>query len=304
MEVVETRHALRDPEWLARNPAARAADLMDAFADPAIRGIITTIGGDDSIRILPYVDLGVIAAHPKVSRLLGHHRDAPGLLPGRARFVLRAVNHGRLRREWRPLSLHDQLGAARAVRHGANRPRRAEPRRLDGGDARLGRPNEPGAPGARCSPTPAGAGRKGTAWPKGRCSAAVSRSSIGCAAPRSGPIPRPLTARSSSWRPARKPRRPRPCARVCVAMRRWASCRGWRASSWAGRAATSRPSASPSTTRPSSTSWRIEQGLTALPIVTQMDFGHTDPVFTLPYGVRARIDCARREFSILEAAVE
>lgn len=66
VRVVPTAHALRDPQWLARNPQARAEDLMAAFADPAIKGIITTIGGDDSIRTLPYIDLSLIRANPKV----------------------------------------------------------------------------------------------------------------------------------------------------------------------------------------------------------------------------------------------
>ena len=61
--VTETAHALRDPAWLARNPRARADDLLAAFADPAVDGII---GGDDSIRLLPYLDLDVIRNHPKV----------------------------------------------------------------------------------------------------------------------------------------------------------------------------------------------------------------------------------------------
>ena len=43
-----------------------AADLMEAFADPSIAGIITSIGGDDSIRLIPHLDLAVIAANPKV----------------------------------------------------------------------------------------------------------------------------------------------------------------------------------------------------------------------------------------------
>ena len=46
-----------------------------------------------------------------------------------------------------------------------------------------------------------------------------------------------------------------------------------------------------------------EEGLTALPIVTRMDFGHTDPMFVLPYGALARIDCEARSFAILEPAV-
>jgi muramoyltetrapeptide carboxypeptidase LdcA involved in peptidoglycan recycling len=64
--VVETPHALKDEAWLERNPKARAADLMEAFADPSIKGIISTIGGDDSIRLLPFLDLDTIRANPKV----------------------------------------------------------------------------------------------------------------------------------------------------------------------------------------------------------------------------------------------
>jgi hypothetical protein len=66
LEVVETRHALRDPKWLHRNPRARAEDLMEAFGDPAVSGVVSTIGGDDSIRLLPYLDPDVFRSNPKV----------------------------------------------------------------------------------------------------------------------------------------------------------------------------------------------------------------------------------------------
>jgi muramoyltetrapeptide carboxypeptidase LdcA involved in peptidoglycan recycling len=46
-----------------------------------------------------------------------------------------------------------------------------------------------------------------------------------------------------------------------------------------------------------------EEGLLDLPIVSGMDFGHTDPMFVLPYGVQAQIDCGARRFSIVERAV-
>jgi len=46
-----------------------------------------------------------------------------------------------------------------------------------------------------------------------------------------------------------------------------------------------------------------ECGLSHLPIITQMDFGHTDPMMTLPYGALAQIDCEQREFSLLTAGV-
>jgi muramoyltetrapeptide carboxypeptidase LdcA involved in peptidoglycan recycling len=34
-----------------------------------------------------------------------------------------------------------------------------------------------------------------------------------------------------------------------------------------------------------------------------MDFGHTDPMFVLPYGVTARVDRDRHEFAIVESGV-
>jgi len=45
-----------------------------------------------------------------------------------------------------------------------------------------------------------------------------------------------------------------------------------------------------------------EEGRENLPVITGMDFGHTDPMFILPYGVQAEIDCTRRQFSILESS--
>jgi muramoyltetrapeptide carboxypeptidase LdcA involved in peptidoglycan recycling len=46
-----------------------------------------------------------------------------------------------------------------------------------------------------------------------------------------------------------------------------------------------------------------EEGLDDLPLVTRMDFGHTDPMFVLPYGVEAEIDCGEERFSIVEGAL-
>jgi muramoyltetrapeptide carboxypeptidase LdcA involved in peptidoglycan recycling len=47
-------------------PAAdRAADLMAAFGDPDIRAVLTTIGGDDQLTVLPFLDPAVFAADPK-----------------------------------------------------------------------------------------------------------------------------------------------------------------------------------------------------------------------------------------------
>ncbi len=66
LEVVETKHALKPNNWLYQNPEARAEDLMEAFADESIKGIFTNIGGEDSIRTLPYIDLQIIHDNPKI----------------------------------------------------------------------------------------------------------------------------------------------------------------------------------------------------------------------------------------------
>ena len=46
-----------------------------------------------------------------------------------------------------------------------------------------------------------------------------------------------------------------------------------------------------------------EEGLTDLPVITHMDFGHTDPMFVLPYGIQVEIDCDTQQFTIIESAV-
>ena len=48
---------------------------------------------------------------------------------------------------------------------------------------------------------------------------------------------------------------------------------------------------------------REEYGLRGLPIVSNFDFGHADPMMVLPLGVGMRIDSERRELSFPDAAV-
>lgn len=66
VQLVEMPNTLQSAEWLHANPQARAADLMQAFSDPEVKAIIATIGGSDSIRLLPHLDLEVIARNPKI----------------------------------------------------------------------------------------------------------------------------------------------------------------------------------------------------------------------------------------------
>lgn len=66
LEVRPMPHALKGSAFVAEHPELRAKDLMDAFRDPSISGVLCAIGGDDTIRILPYVDLGALRDNPKI----------------------------------------------------------------------------------------------------------------------------------------------------------------------------------------------------------------------------------------------
>ncbi|MBY0122779.1 S66 peptidase family protein [Bacillus sp. S/N-304-OC-R1] len=66
LKVVPMPNSLKGADYLYRNPQARAEDLMTAFKDKNIKGIFANIGGEDSIRLLPYIDFDVIRENPKI----------------------------------------------------------------------------------------------------------------------------------------------------------------------------------------------------------------------------------------------
>lgn len=65
LKVIEMPHTLDSVEELDKNPKARADDINAAVKNPDIKAIITTIGGDDCVRLLPYLDYRAIAENPK-----------------------------------------------------------------------------------------------------------------------------------------------------------------------------------------------------------------------------------------------
>lgn len=65
-EVKEFPTARGDAKYQYENPLVRANDVNIAFADKEVKGIITTIGGDDSVRILPFLNKEVIRNNPKL----------------------------------------------------------------------------------------------------------------------------------------------------------------------------------------------------------------------------------------------
>ncbi|GKV68659.1 LD-carboxypeptidase [Sporosarcina sp. NCCP-2716] len=66
LEVVPMPNSLKGGDYLYDHPEARAEDIMTAFRDDTIKGIIANIGGEDSIRLLPYMNFDVIRDNPKV----------------------------------------------------------------------------------------------------------------------------------------------------------------------------------------------------------------------------------------------
>lgn len=66
LDPVEFPTACKSPEYLSQHPEVRAEDINAAFADSSIKSIIATIGGNDQIRVLPYLNKEVIQANPKI----------------------------------------------------------------------------------------------------------------------------------------------------------------------------------------------------------------------------------------------
>jgi muramoyltetrapeptide carboxypeptidase len=52
--------------WVSASPEARAADIHEAFLDDRVRVVLASIGGNHANQILPHLDFELLAAHPKI----------------------------------------------------------------------------------------------------------------------------------------------------------------------------------------------------------------------------------------------
>lgn len=59
-------HVDEDDDVRSSSIDSRVADLHDAFADPAVAGVVTVIGGFNSNELLPHIDWELIRRHPKI----------------------------------------------------------------------------------------------------------------------------------------------------------------------------------------------------------------------------------------------
>ncbi|MEC0182937.1 LD-carboxypeptidase [Paenibacillus peoriae] len=65
-----SQHVLENDDFASSSIASRVADLHEAFVDPKVKGILTSIGGYNANQLLAHLDYELIGAHPK--RLCGY----------------------------------------------------------------------------------------------------------------------------------------------------------------------------------------------------------------------------------------
>lgn len=301
LQVAEMPNTLRDAEWLSRNPEARADDLMQAFADPSIKGIFSTIGGDDSIRLLPFLDLKVIRDNPKVfmgysdttiSHLICYRA---GLISfyGPSIMAEFAENGGMF--PYMIQSLRRTLFSSGVVGEVRSSTDGWTVERLDWGDSanqNIKRKLNPSTgwkflqgKGIRRGHLIGGClevldWTRGTEIFPGDWQDAILFIETSEEAP-----PPELVTRT---------------LRVFAAIGILHELSGILFGRPGGHIS---PDTFEAYDRAILQVVNEEQGLTDLPIITHMDFGHTAPMFVIPYGVQAEIDCESKCFSITENAV-
>jgi muramoyltetrapeptide carboxypeptidase LdcA involved in peptidoglycan recycling len=300
LEVRELPSARMTPADLGANPRLRADDLNAAFADPDVRAIVSSIGGVDSVRILEFLNPALAIADPKI--LLGYSDTATQLAffnqAGLVTFNGPSVMAG-----FAQIEAFD--GAVEHVRSVLFDPSETYEYRpfAKWTDSYLdwGEPANAGAVGVRQP-------HDGWHW-LGGGGRAEGRLFGGCGevlemlkGTRFWPTPefwdgRILFLETSEDKPS------------VETVGYWLRNYGVQgvfdrvAAVLVGRA---RGYTVDEKTQLDAMVVRViarEFGATGLPIVTNLDFGHTDPQWILPLGVRVEVDAEERRLRLLEAAV-
>jgi len=300
VEVVETKHALKPNNWIYKNPEARANDLMEALLDPSIKAIIANIGGDDSVRTLPFVDFDIIKNNPKIflgfsDTTVTHYcfyKAGVTSFYGTSLMVGFAENNGM--HDYQIVDIQRTLFSSEPI--GEIAPNTV------GWTSELlswAAPNNQSI--SRKLETPAGwrwlqGNGKVQGELLGGCVEVlemIKGTSIWVA-------PEDWTGKIMFLETSEEKISPSGFQHI---MRNYAATGIFK--NIAGLLV-ARPY--------DNLYWeeydaillktiREEEGLVDLPIITGMDFGHTCPTFTLPLGIQAEIDCVRQTFSIIENAV-
>lgn len=74
LDPVEFPTASKGREYLYDHPQERARDVMDAFEDPDIGGVVTVVGGNDQVRVLEHLEPDILRENP--TRFYGYSDNA------------------------------------------------------------------------------------------------------------------------------------------------------------------------------------------------------------------------------------
>jgi len=66
LNVLPAPNSMKGNDFLSKNLQARADDIMWAFENKGVNAIIANVGGNDSIKLLPFIDSTVIKNNPKI----------------------------------------------------------------------------------------------------------------------------------------------------------------------------------------------------------------------------------------------
>lgn len=300
LEVTETKNALKPAQWLYENPQARAEDLMEAFADKSVKAIISNIGGEESARILKYVDINIIRNNPKI--FLGFSDTTTthllclkaGLTSFYGTSLLTGFAENGGMHRYQIEDINNTFFTAPPVRRIMPNTEGWTSERLEWSDPSLQdvkRKLEPN-----------------TGWKFLQGSGRVQGRLIGgCIDVLEFLKGTPYWPEDSYWQDSilffetsEETARPE---LIRYWMRNYALLgilRKAKAILW-GRPYDNQYAAEYET---EILKVLKEEGLTDMVVVTQMDFGHTCPAFTLPYGVLAEVNCAEKTFTLLEAGVQ
>jgi muramoyltetrapeptide carboxypeptidase LdcA involved in peptidoglycan recycling len=301
LDVVEMPNTLSPASWLSRHPRARADDLMQAFADSTIKGIFTAIGGDDSIRLLPFLDLDVIRNNPKVfmgysdntiQHLVCYHAGLVSFY-GPSIMAEFAENGGMfpymVESLRRTLFSSEVIGAIQPSTDGwtaehldwadpANQNTKRKRNSSSGWKFLQGQGVHGGHLVGGCLEV--------LDWTRGTNIFPQHWQGAILFIETSEEAPPPETVKRT--------------LRVFGALGILQQLSGLLVGRPGGNVS---PETFPDYDRAILQVVCDELGLTDLPIITHMDFGHTAPMFVIPYGLQAEINCEKKTFSIIENAV-
>jgi muramoyltetrapeptide carboxypeptidase LdcA involved in peptidoglycan recycling len=301
LRVEEMPNSLRAAQWLAANPKARADDLYQAFSDSRYKAVISTIGGDDSIRLLQYLDLEVFRRNPKI--FLGYSDTTVAHMAmfkaGLTSFYGPSIMAGFGENGGIPRFL--EIGVRNALF--SSEPYDLLPNST-GWTSEQTDWSDPGSQDKRRKLNPPSPWK----WLQGE--GVVDGHLLGgCLEVLDWLRGTDVWPDPARWKGAvlfleTSEEAPAPLAvtrflRSLAAQGVLHTCAGI----LFGRPGGSVPIEKFAEYDRSIISVVQQELELKMPVVTNMDFGHTDPITTLPYGVQVRIDCTAKEISLLESGV-